>query len=130
MYIPMAIAFPSVPEGYGVMLHPVAFAAWVGIVVTMLNLMPVGVLDGGHISRSLFKEKIHYYISIVGVIVTLFIGWYLMAILMAVFLFFVSKRHPGALDNVSKISKNRKIIAIIVIIIFILCLSPMPNVMV
>jgi membrane-associated protease RseP (regulator of RpoE activity) len=130
MYIPMAIAFPSVPEGYGVMLHPVAFAAWVGIVVTMLNLMPVGVLDGGHISRSLFKEKIHYYISIVGVIVTLFIGWYLMAILMAVFLFFVSRRHPGALDNVSKISKNRKIIAIIVIIIFILCLSPMPNVMV
>ncbi len=42
MHVPMdPLAFPSVPEGYGVMLSPVAFAAWVGIVVTMLNLMPV-----------------------------------------------------------------------------------------
>lgn len=128
MYIPMTIMFPSVPEGYGVMLHPVAFAAWVGIIVTMLNLMPVAVLDGGHVSRSLFNDKVHRYVSFAGIIVTVLLGWYLMAVLMAVFVLFVSRRHPGALDNVSKISKKRKIVAILVVIIFILCLSPMPSI--
>ena len=130
MYIPMTIVFPSVPEGYGVMLHPVAFAAWVGIIVTMLNLMPVAVLDGGHVSRSLFNDKVHRYVSFAGIIVTVLLGWYLMAVLMAVFVLFVSRRHPGALDNVSKISKKRKIVAILVVIIFILCLSPMPSIIV
>lgn len=125
MYIPMAIAFPSVPEGYGVMLHPVAFAAWVGIIITMLNLMPVAFLDGGHVSRSLFNEKSHKIISFIGIGVTLLLGWIPMAILMALIMF-MSKRHPGALDNVSKISGNRKKISLIVLVIFILCLSPIP----
>jgi membrane-associated protease RseP (regulator of RpoE activity) len=126
MQIIMNFTSPQVPPGYDLYMHPVAFAGWVGIIVTMLNLMPVAVLDGGHISRSIFKEKIHYYVSIAGIIVTVILGWYVMAALMAVFLLFVTKRHPGALDNVSKINKNRKIVAVLVFIIFILCLSPMP----
>ncbi|MEN4006536.1 MAG: site-2 protease family protein [Methanobacteriaceae archaeon] len=125
MYIPMSIAFPSVPNGYGIMLHPVAFAAWVGIIITMLNLMPVAFLDGGHISRSIFSEKIHGIISFIGIGITLFLGWMFMAILMGV-MFFMSKKHPGALDNVSKLSGNRKKLAILMIIIFILCLSQVP----
>ena len=44
---------PSVLNGYMLQMNPVAFAGWVGIVITMLNLMPVAFLDGGHISRSL-----------------------------------------------------------------------------
>lgn len=126
MQIIMSFTSPPIPAGYDLYMHPVAFAGWVGIIITMLNLMPVAVLDGGHISRSLFKENIHYYISIAGIIVTIALGWYVMAILMAVFLLFVSRRHPGALDNVTNISKNRKIIAVAVLVIFILCLSPMP----
>jgi membrane-associated protease RseP (regulator of RpoE activity) len=107
------------------MLHPVAFAAWVGIIITMLNLMPVAFLDGGHISRSIFSEKIHGIISFIGIGITLFLGWMFMAILMGV-MFFMSKKHPGALDNVSKLSGNRKKLAILMIIIFILCLSQVP----
>lgn len=128
MQIIMSLTSPQVPSGYDLYMHPVAFAGWVGIIITMLNLMPVAVLDGGHISRSLFNHKIHYYVSIAGIIVTVLLGWYVMAILMVVFILFIVRRHPGALDNVSKISKNRKIIAILVVIIFILCLSPMPTV--
>jgi membrane-associated protease RseP (regulator of RpoE activity) len=116
------------PQGYDLYLHPVAFAGWVGIIITMLNLMPVAVLDGGHISRSLFNKKSHYYVSIIGIIVTIILGWYFMAILMAFFLLFVYKSHPGAMDNVSKINGNRKIVAVLVLIIFILCLAPMPNI--
>lgn len=125
MYIAIQFISSPAPEGYGIMINPFLFAAWVGIIVTMLNLMPVAFLDGGHISRSLFSEKMHKYLSIAGMIVTFLLGWIPMAILMGVILF-MSKRHPGALDNVSKLSKNRKIFSVVMIIILILCLSPIP----
>jgi membrane-associated protease RseP (regulator of RpoE activity) len=118
----------SVPNGYYMQLNPLILAGWVGIVITMLNLMPIAVLDGGHISRSIFNAKIHQYISIVGVIVMALLGWYLMAALLVVFILFMSRKHPGALDNVSKLSRNRKILAIVMVIIFILCLSPAPQI--
>lgn len=116
---------PQIPQGYDLYMHPVALAGWVGLVITMLNLIPVGSFDGGHISRSIFPGKIHQYISIAGILITLYL-WYPMGILMT-FLFIIARKHPGALDNVSEISKKRKIIAIFMIIIFILCLAPMPH---
>lgn len=118
-------AAPPVPEGFMLQIHPVAFAGWVGVVVTMLNLMPVAFLDGGHISRSLFTEKIHKIASLIGIIVTLALGWIPMAILMAVIMF-MSKKHPGALDNVSKLSKSRRILAGVLLVVLILCLAPIP----
>lgn len=127
MQIVMYFVSPQIPAGYELFVHPVAFAGWVGIIITMLNLMPVAVLDGGHISRSLFNTKIHQYVSIAGIIVTLLLGWYAMAILMALFILFMAKTHPGALDNVSKLSRNRKIIAVLTLVIFILCLTPAPQ---
>lgn len=118
-------AAPAVPNGYMLQIHPVAFAGWVGVVVTMLNLMPVAFLDGGHISRSLFSEKIHKLVSLAGIVVTMLLGWIPMGILMIVILF-LAKKHPGALDNISKLSKNRKILAGVVLVVFILCLAPVP----
>lgn len=126
MQIVMYFVSPQIPSGYELFVHPVAFAGWVGIIITMLNLMPVAVLDGGHISRSLFNTKVHQYVSVAGIIVTVLLGWYAMAILMALFLL-MAKTHPGALDNVSKLSRNRKIIAVLTLVIFILCLTPAPQ---
>jgi membrane-associated protease RseP (regulator of RpoE activity) len=116
---------PSVTPDQVLLLHPVAFAGWVGLLVTMLNLMPVAFLDGGHISRSLFSQRAHRKLSIVGLMVTLALGWFLMAILM-IYVFFKSKSHPGALDNVAPVTKGRKIIAVLMLVIFIICLSPFP----
>jgi membrane-associated protease RseP (regulator of RpoE activity) len=107
-------------------IHPVAFAGWVGIVVTMLNLMPVAFLDGGHISRSIFKQKFHKLISFAGVLVTIALGWIPMAILMAI-LMVISREHPGAMDNVGKLSKNRKILTVILMVVLLLCLAPAPS---
>lgn len=118
-------AAPTATPDQVLLLHPVAFAGWVGIIVTMLNLMPVAFLDGGHISRSLFSQKIHKIVSILGIMVTIALGWYLMAGLM-VFIFIMGKSHPGALDNVAPLNRNRKIMAVLILIIFILCLSPFP----
>ena len=117
---------PSASSGQMIMMHPVAFAGWVGILVTMLNLMPVAFLDGGHISRSLFGGSVHKFVSILGIMVTIILGWYLMAALM-VFIFLMGKGHPGALDNVAPMDRKRKIIAVVILIIFVLCLSPAPN---
>jgi membrane-associated protease RseP (regulator of RpoE activity) len=116
---------PAIPDGYALQLHPIGFAGWVGVIVTMLNLMPVAFLDGGHISRSLFSERIHQIISVTGIIVTFILGWIPMALLMVI-IFFMTKRHPGALDDVLKLSRGRKILAALILVIFILCLSPLP----
>jgi membrane-associated protease RseP (regulator of RpoE activity) len=119
-------AAPVAPEGYMISIHPVAFAGWVGIVVTMLNLMPVSFLDGGHISRSIFKQKFHKLISFAGVLVTIVLGWIPMAILMAIIMV-MSREHPGAMDNVGKLSRNRKILSIVLVVVLLLCLAPAPS---
>lgn len=120
-----SVASPAVPDGYMLQMHPVAFAGWVGVVVTMLNLMPVAFLDGGHIARSIFNKKVHKIVSFIGIVITMALGWIPMAILMAVIMV-MAKQHPGALDNVSKLSKNRKILSVVLIVVFILCLAPFP----
>jgi Peptidase family M50 len=51
------LAVPTPPEGMTLMLHPVAFAAWAGMFVTMINLVPVGQLDGGHVAYALFGTR-------------------------------------------------------------------------
>jgi membrane-associated protease RseP (regulator of RpoE activity) len=118
---------PALTQGQVLLMHPVAFAGWVGIVITMINLMPVAFLDGGHISRSIFNEKMHYIISIMGVAVTIILGWIPMAILMVLILI-LTKSHPGALDNVTPVSRWRKITAIGMLAILILCLSRIPTI--
>jgi membrane-associated protease RseP (regulator of RpoE activity) len=127
MSIIMFFLVPAIPSGYELQIHPIAFAGWVGIIVTLLNLMPVAFLDGGHIVRSLFSEKIHKIISLLGVLVTLLLGWIPMGLLMMLILV-LNRRHPGALDNVSKLTQKRKIMAVVMLLIFILCLSPVPTI--
>jgi membrane-associated protease RseP (regulator of RpoE activity) len=117
-------AIPPRPEGsysLGTTLHPVAFAGWVGMFVTMLNLAPIGMFDGGHVARGIVGGKAHQILSYLGIILLAFIS-YPMAFL-ALFLSFY--RHPGPLDDVSGITTNRKLVAIGLIAIFILCIVPL-----
>ena len=103
-------------------LHPVAFAGWVGMIVTMLNLVPSGMFDGGHVARSVLGEKTHQIISYVGIALLAVIGWWTMAVLA---LFFSSAKHPGPLDDVSKLTTNRKMGVIVLVAIFILSVVPL-----
>jgi membrane-associated protease RseP (regulator of RpoE activity) len=115
------------PEKYDVLLHPVAFAGWVGLLVTSLNLLPIGQLDGGHITYALFGEK-HQWIS-KGMIPVLLIlgiffwpGW----ILWAVIMIFLGYRHPPVVYPWIELDIKRKIIGWIALVIFILTFTPTP----
>jgi Zn-dependent protease len=112
---------PNANPGQVLLLHPVAFAGWVGIVVTMLNLLPAAMLDGGHVVRSLAGEKARLVLTVLS-IAFLFVEGFLP---MALFVVFISMfKHPGPLDDVSDLSRSRKILAVVLVIIFILCVFP------
>jgi membrane-associated protease RseP (regulator of RpoE activity) len=108
---------PGMPYAY-VTLHPVAFAGWVGMLVTMLNLLPVATLDGGHVSRSLVGDKARTVLAFFSIFLLVIEGFWSMAIFV---LFIAMYRHPGPLDDVSSLSTNRKLGAIGLIVVFVLC---------
>ncbi len=117
IFLIFAIAVVRLPPNYYVRLHPVALAGWVGMIITMLNLMPAAMLDGGHITRSLFGEKIRAILTALSIMSLIFISPP-----MAIFVLFVSMyKHPGPLDDVSSLSTSRKLLAIVLVVIFVLC---------
>ncbi len=119
--------FSDLPAGKAVAFHPIAFAGWLGYLVTAINLFPVGQLDGGHIMYALIGEKhrIVGYIIFGAVILlsTQWIGWTFWAIMI---LLLVRFKHPPPLDVISPVSKKHRIIGIISLIIFILTFTPVP----
>jgi len=117
------VVFLFPPSGVGeiIMLHPVAYAGWVGMIVTMLNLVPSGMFDGGHVARSVVGDNAHRIVSYLGIALLAISGWWPMALLA---LFFSSTKHPGPLDDVSKLTNLRKIGAIILVCVFILSVVP------
>jgi membrane-associated protease RseP (regulator of RpoE activity) len=97
-------------------LHPVAIAGWVGMFVTMLNLVPAAMLDGGHVSRSVLGEKARYVLTVLSIVYLVIVS-----LPMAIFVLFLSMyKHPGPLDDVSSLSTKRKLLAIVLVIIFVL----------
>jgi membrane-associated protease RseP (regulator of RpoE activity) len=111
----------KLPPDYYILLHPVAFAGWVGMVVTMLNLLPAAMLDGGHVSRSLVGEKTRNVLTFLSILLLVLEGFWPMAF----FILFISMyKHPGPLDDVSSLSASRKLLTIVLIVIFVLCSFP------
>jgi hypothetical protein len=122
-----AMIFKNIPPDYSIYLHPIAFAGWVGILVTALNLFPVGQLDGGHISYALFGKKSRKLSRIfLGVFIAMgiffWVGWFIWAFL----LLFMGLRHPRVLDEAAHLSPRRKFIGYVIILIFILSFIPDP----
>lgn len=107
-----------------VMMSPILFAAWLGFLITFLNLLPAWQLDGGHMARALFGQKTHRFATYGSVALLFLLQYHFMAILILLF----SARNPGVrpLDDASPLSKNRKYLYVMVIIIAILC-APIPS---
>jgi hypothetical protein len=64
------------PPGYFYNFTEAAFAGWVGILITAVNMLPIGQLDGGHIVYGLFRGKVQYYSGVVAIVVLLLLGFY------------------------------------------------------
>lgn len=119
------LAFIIIPsEGdTQIFLHPLALAGYIGLLLTGLNLIPVGQLDGGHIARSLFSENNHRILTYISAALLTILGFWLFAIL--ILLMYSRTGHAGPLDDLSSITLSRKIIASLSLILALLCL-PIP----
>ena len=106
-----------------VIMSPIMFAAWLGFLITFLNLLPAWQLDGGHMSRVILGQKWHRIATYASMGVLVLLNYWMMAL----FILILSSRSRDAkpLDDVSPLSKNRKLIYIGVIILAILC-APIP----
>jgi membrane-associated protease RseP (regulator of RpoE activity) len=108
------------------LMHPTAFAGWVGMLITAMNLLPAGQLDGGHVMRALLgkKQKIVSLAVLVGMAIAgfFFSGWLFFALLIML----MGIQHPPPLNDDTPLDTCRKIIGIIAIIILILCFVPVP----
>jgi membrane-associated protease RseP (regulator of RpoE activity) len=124
------LLFGTPPEGYSVNLHPIAFAAWFGLLATSLNLFPIGQLDGGHISYAVFGRRSSYLtIAMVVVAVALIFvstSWLVWTILMVAMLFTFGRHHPRTFDEHVPLDRPRKILALFALIMFVLCFTPAP----
>mgnify|MGYP001765381774 CR=1 FL=1 len=113
--------------GTDVMIHSVAWAGWAGLLVTSLNLIPVGQLDGGHIFHLLFgtngSRKIYpFLLVLLGGLGFLWSGWWLWAMLLLVF----GRVYAEPLDQITPLDKKRKVLGILALVIFILTFIPVP----
>jgi len=117
---------PSPLGGTDVFIHPVAFAGWAGLLVTALNLVPAGTLDGGHVVYSLFGEKARkafpYLIAIMAVLGFFWSGWWLWAFL----LFWLGRVNADTLDQITPLDSRRRMVAVLVIVLFVLVFTPVP----
>jgi membrane-associated protease RseP (regulator of RpoE activity) len=116
-----------VPDNADILLHPIAYAGWIGLFVTSLNLIPVGQLDGGHIAFALLGDK-HRNVSIVLIIILALMGvffWEGWAI-WAGLLILLGIKHPPILYWELSLDRQRKQLGLIALIIFIITFVPSP----
>ncbi|MCX6658846.1 MAG: site-2 protease family protein, partial [Candidatus Bathyarchaeota archaeon] len=119
----------SLPEGWTLVLGQTLFAAWVGSLVTFLNLLPVWQLDGGHVSRAVFGRRGHKVTSVVGLGVLVASGYWFFALFL-VFLMTDSRRAWVAaepLEDVSQLSRWRTLFYIPVLAILVLSFVTPPG---
>jgi membrane-associated protease RseP (regulator of RpoE activity) len=116
--------FPGVPSA-DISLHPVARAAWIGILATALNLLPIGQLDGGHILYALAGER-HKLISkiFIAILIPLGVFWWVWWF-WAVVLFFLGRRHPSIYDT-TDVGRARVKLGWLAMAVFLLCFTYAP----
>ena len=116
--------------GVDVMLHPVAWAGWVGLLVTALNLIPAGQLDGGHLMYVLRGRRavklLPFILGALFLLGFIWTGWWLWAFLIFIF----GRLYAEPLDLITPLDPRRKALAILGVIIFLLVFTPVPLVLV
>ena len=116
----------SIPDGRELAIGRLGEAAWFGLLVTALNLMPIGQLDGGHVTFALLGERAHR-ISTIGswvCVALVYFGpsWIVWALLVRV----LGRRHPSTLDDLSPVGRGRAWVGLLALAVFAVCFVPNP----
>ena len=126
-YAFLTLFFP-IPQNYA--LHPLAFAGWVGLFVTAINLLPAGQLDGGHIARALLGDRQHY-VSWAAILLLFGMSfWYAGWMIFGFLILMLGVRHPPPLDDLSRLDAGRKLLGIAAVTILLVTFVPQPFVFV
>jgi membrane-associated protease RseP (regulator of RpoE activity) len=126
--------------GLDVQLDSIAWAGWGGLLVTALNLVPVGTLDGGHVVYGLFGEKARKFFPVaIGLLLAFSVLPVLLTFSLATFnfswllwvaiLFWLGNVRTAPLDDITPLDTKRRVLGIIVLVIFVLIFTPIPLVM-
>jgi membrane-associated protease RseP (regulator of RpoE activity) len=112
---------------YEIYHFPFIFAGWIGLFVTSLNLMPIGQLDGGHVSYALFEKKARI-VGILAFCALAFLNfyslnWFVWTVLILVVMRF---KHPPTMNDGIEPDTKRRLLGWFSYLIFIFCFSPMP----
>lgn len=129
------------PNTVDVQLSSIAFAGWVGLFVTAMNLLPAGQLDGGHIAYAVWGRAHRFlarttFVGLVAMGIGPFFlnmlpgvgpvpgwsGWLIWALLLS----FFGLRHPPALDDVTPLTGPRRILGVLAILLVIILITPVP----
>ncbi len=112
--------------GPDILMHPVAWAGWAGLLVTGINLLPVGQLDGGHAASVLFGKNALYFVpAVILVLLPLAFFWQGWWLWIALILFLGRQKAP-LLDEITQIDPTRKALAIGALVLFLLVFTPIP----
>jgi membrane-associated protease RseP (regulator of RpoE activity) len=115
--------------GAVVRFSPLAFAGWLGLLITALNLLPIGQLDGGHITRAMFGSRVGQTISSIAMwslfLLALFVWPGLM--MWAIIVFLIAGRGAPPLNDVTPLDPGRQIVGYLALFILVLILAPMPH---
>ncbi|HTK29247.1 MAG TPA: site-2 protease family protein [Vicinamibacterales bacterium] len=118
------------PRGFSVNMHPMAFAAWFGLLATALNLFPIGQLDGGHISYTVLGRKSSTLTVVmigIAIVLTWFsLSWLVWTVLMIGMLRVFGRHHPPVPDEHVPLDRTRQILAAFALAMFVLCFTPVP----
>ena len=121
------LLWEEIPKGFELYLSPQAFAAWLGLFVTSLNLLPIGQLDGGHIAYSLWGRKASTISKIVFVLLLplafFWMGWLFWAFFL---LIITGLKHPPLVDPSIPLGRERRLTGYICIVVFIFTFTPIP----
>jgi membrane-associated protease RseP (regulator of RpoE activity) len=116
----------TIPDSMTLVLGPLGLAAWFGLLVTALNLMPIGQLDGGHVTYALLGERARR-ISTIGswlAVALVYFGpsWIVWALLLRV----LGRRHPSTLDDEAPVGRGRFWVGLLSLAVFVVCFVPDP----
>jgi membrane-associated protease RseP (regulator of RpoE activity) len=129
--VTLALRGLAVPAGYGVSVHPLAFAGWLGMFVTMLNLLPIAQLDGGHVLFAALP-RFQPRVALAFLVIIAILGWYSDWIgwwIFGAFVLVLSRGrigHPPVLDAYRPLPESRRWMALGALALFILTFTPVP----